>query len=325
MGFNHDGDLELAKSYLKKLARLGVDCLKFQLFRPDRLLSQQVGDEVKNIFRQHHLSTEDYLELVSLAAELDIEIAASVFDPETLNWYVQNTSPPFLKIASGDITYRRLLEAAGETGVPVVLSTGAATRKEIDRALEWLRPAKKIILLHCQPQYPAAEHKLNLRRIKTLADNFNRPVGFSDHSQSELAPAVAAHFGACFWERHVTTDNSRPGPEHSFSLPLADFARLSENLPHTVKRLTEEIISRLASSGQPPKPGDWSDYRLNARRSLAAAHQLEVDEKLTPDAVVELRPATGLPPAEIYDYLGAAVKTPLEAGEIITASHLNFP
>ena len=38
---------------------------------------------------------------------------------------------PAFKVASGDITYHRLLKKIGETGLPIILSAGASNDNEI--------------------------------------------------------------------------------------------------------------------------------------------------------------------------------------------------
>jgi hypothetical protein len=40
----------------------------------------------------------------------------------------------------------------------------------------------QIVLLHCVSQYPAQFEDLNLRAMQTLAQAFEVPVGFSDHT-----------------------------------------------------------------------------------------------------------------------------------------------
>ena len=46
---------------------------------------------------------------------------------------------PAIKIASGDLDFEPVIRAAAASGKPVILSTGAGTFDEIDRAVGWVR------------------------------------------------------------------------------------------------------------------------------------------------------------------------------------------
>ena len=285
--------------------------MKFQLFRTEKLLSRNLQSDVYPIFKNHQLPRKDYQKLCQLAEELEVEIAASVFDLETLAWYLNETSPPFIKIASGDITFKRLLQAAGTSQKPVVLSTAAAKKEEIRRAIDWLGEKKDLHLLHCTPSYPTAEKNINLQRMLHLREEFKLPVGFSDHSTGEEPPLRAAAAGARIWERHVTLDQEMDGPEHSFSMPV-------ERLEKTIDRLKSSPKQPPAVEG-PGLPGTNLDenYRQNARRSLFAGQKIRSGEKLSEDNLRELRPDLGISAAEIDQMDGRTATRSFNRGELI--------
>ena len=43
-----------------------------------------------------------------------------------------------LKLPSGEITNKPLLECAAETGLPLLMSSGMATLEEVQRAVKWI-------------------------------------------------------------------------------------------------------------------------------------------------------------------------------------------
>ncbi|MGM0381610.1 MAG: N-acetylneuraminate synthase family protein, partial [bacterium] len=288
IGFNHNGDISTAKELVEKCARAGADCVKFQLFSAEKLLSKELLADVFPVFKKHELKLSDYLKLEKFARKKNIEIAASVFDREILAWYCQNGRAPFIKIASGDITFKRLLKKAGASNLPVVLSTAAARRKEIEQALNWLGNSANIFLLHCTPHYPTREKQLNLKRIQDLKDEFGLPVGFSDHSTSSQAPLEARGAGSWIWERHVTLDQNMEGPEHSFSLPVEEFSAVINNMK-------KNIVSKPERTGDGLAGTDCNNnYRTNARRSLMAATNISEGERLSQEKIIELRPNRGI-------------------------------
>ena len=72
---------------------------------------------------------------------------------------------PFIKIASADLTNDILLEEVSKFNKPILLSTGASTIKEIERAVDILKPSPEIVLLHCTLNYPTLINNAFLERI----------------------------------------------------------------------------------------------------------------------------------------------------------------
>ena len=96
-------------------------------------------------------------------------------------------------------------------GLPVILSTGMATVEEIGRAVETVRGEgnRNIVLLQCVSAYPSTPADTNLRAMQTLADLFQTPVGYSDHTDGIEIALAAAALGACVIEKHFTTRTKR--------------------------------------------------------------------------------------------------------------------
>ncbi len=267
--------------------------------------------EVYPIFKKHELTREEYLELAKLAGDKNVEIAASIFDLDTLDWYLENTSSPFIKIASGDITFKRLLKKAGGSDTPVILSTAAATGKEIRRAIKWLGPNDDTFLLHCTPFYPTSNEDINLKRMLDLQEKFNLPVGFSDHSTSRQIPLQAAGAGAIIWERHITVDRNMEGPEHGFSMTVDELKRVVTKLKN------KKFHPPGVKNGGIAETALDKDYRKNARRSLFAARKIEPGEKFKKDSLIELRPNRGISAERIEEISRHRAKRTFNKGELI--------
>src|SRR5205823_10440934 len=126
---------------------------------------------------------------------------------------------PLLKNGSDYLVHLPLIRAMAQTGLPTVVSTGMATRVEIEDAVNAFRQAggRDLILLHCTSSYPTPSEDVHLRRIPALAAAFDCPVGFSDHSEGNVAGIGAVALGACFLEKHFTIDKNLSGPDHRFS------------------------------------------------------------------------------------------------------------
>ena len=145
-----------------------------------------------------------------------------------------------LKIASFDIVNKELLRKIASTRKTVIMSTGMATHKEIDEALEILSPnIKNLILLHCISSYPTSQENANLFSIKYLQDNFNCLVGHSDHTNDLKVPLYAASMGAQILEKHFMISDDMDCVDAPVSITESQMKLLVEEL-----RILEKIIGK---------------------------------------------------------------------------------
>lgn len=171
IGFNHNGDVEMAKRMIESAADNGADAVKLQTFVASEMISNTLmaddpdhpGNEIPfyEFFQRYQLSREDYKALIAHAQTLNIPLFSTPFDDASLELLVE-LGVPALKIASPDLTYTPFLEKVAETGLPVVLSTGMGNDAEIGEALRALRKADSVILLHCVSNYPSKYEEMNL-------------------------------------------------------------------------------------------------------------------------------------------------------------------
>ncbi len=231
VGSNYDGDLGVANDFITALGECGADAVKFQTLRRDKLVAPRIrvdGEWVNNPvfenFSNLELPNEWHYILKKRADEHHIEFISSPFYLEAVE-LLENVGVNYYKIASGDITFIPLLDAVGRTGKQVILSTGASSLRDIERALNVLikAGAGQISLLHCVSNYPPQWNEMNLKAIVTLQNAFNLSVGISDHTPGDLVPLAAVALGATIIEKHVTFDRSLSGPDHPFAMTMEEF------------------------------------------------------------------------------------------------------
>lgn len=173
----------------------GADVVKLQLFKAERLYALER-------FRQRLRPFQFPLHRLEEARAIAGTLWASVFDLATL----EEASPHLdgIKIASGDLMYRPLVEAARAEAIrreiPLILSDGAADEEEVRTALRWARDAQ-VILLHCVSAYPASWQDYRLRVLERYR-SWGLEVGLSDHTTSLRAGLIALALGATVLERH---------------------------------------------------------------------------------------------------------------------------
>ena len=96
------------------------------------------------------------------------------------------------------LTNDPILIQASKLKIPIIISCGLAYEHEINRALGIIKKnkIKKIVLLKCTSLYPAPDNLLNIDAIETMKKRFNCIVGYSDHTQDNLACIAAVANGA---------------------------------------------------------------------------------------------------------------------------------
>ena len=317
IGFNHNGDVELAKRMIESAAESGADAVKLQTFVASEMISNTLmaddpdhpGNEIPfyEFFQRYELSREDYKTLIVHARTLNIPLFSTPFDDASLDMLVE-LGVPALKIASPDLTYTPFLERVAETGLPVVLSTGMGDEREIAQALEALTKAKSVILLHCVSNYPSQYDEMNLACLEGLRQCFKLPVGLSDHTLDNLSAVVAASLGAVMIEKHFTLDRKMPGVDQSISMQPEDLCELKSDILNVTKTLGKEK-KEIQESEIPVK--------LSARRSLVARVDIPAGTLLEPDMLACKRPGTGISPADFEKVIGRRAKLDIAHDSLI--------
>ena len=320
IGFNHNGDVGLACEMIKIAAKNGADLVKLQTFIGSELISKtfkapdpdQPNREIflYEFFQRYQLTRKDYTILFEHSRRLGVQLFSTPFDESSLDMLVE-LGVPAIKVASPDLTYLPFLKKVGQTGLPIVLSTGMSTNEEIETALQVVRSEgnENIILLHCVSNYPSQYHEMNLLCIKEMSSRFKVPVGLSDHTLDNLSGVVATSFGAVMIEKHFTIDRKLPGVDQKISIEPSELAILKETTVN-VKTLLGHGEKQIQSSEKPIKQ--------SARRSLVARMDIKLGTTFTTDMISLKRPGTGIPPADFERVVGKKAKKDIRAEQIIT-------
>ena len=318
-GVNHNGSLDMALRLVDAAHAAGADAVKFQTFRAEDLALpgaataayQQGATGETNQFamlRRLELDAAQHQRIAAHCAQRGIEFLSTPFSEEAVDLLV-GLGVKRLKLSSGELVNRPLLEKATATGLPLLLSTGMATLDEVQQAVGWVRAAwaqrgvppqrQALTLLHCTSAYPAPDAALNLRAIVTLQHATGLPVGYSDHSLGNVAALAAAALGARVIEKHLTLDRALPGPDHQASSEPAEFAALARDL----RRLQD----MLGDGVKAPRTNEL-DVRTVARRSVVLAHDLPAGTVLRREHLLLRRPQNGIAAADLDAVVGRTLR-----------------
>lgn len=264
VGHNHGGSVPVAADMIRVAAACGADAVKFQcrdnatLYSP-ALLAQPYENENSygKTYGEHRAAlelTDAGLATCGMVAEQSrVACFATAFDEVSADRIVK-LGMPAIKIASGGLTDLPLLRHVALTGLPIILSTGGGTMREIDAAVECVTAyTDQLAVLHCCAAYPVrdwAQH--NLACIATLRDTYpGLVIGWSGHDNG-IALAVAAYtLGARIIEKHFTLDRSAKGTDHAFSLEPAGLKKMVRDLTRARAALGDGVKRRYASEVAP--------------------------------------------------------------------------
>ena len=210
------------------------------------------------------------------------------------------------KIASLETGDIRLITAIGETGKPLIMSTGATEFHEIIEAVTAFKKTgnNDLTLLVCTSSYPAQPKDAHLRRIELLKKEFEVKVGVSDHTLGIGVSIAAIALGAVAVEKHFTLKRDDGGADAAFSMEPREFSML-----------VNEGRSAAASLGVMEwsmQPSEIESRRL--RRSLFIVKNVKKGDSVTLENIRAIRPGDGLPPKHLSEILGRSFKSDYTAG-----------
>jgi N,N'-diacetyllegionaminate synthase len=321
-GVNHNGSLPLALQLCDAARTTGADAVKFQTFRAEDLVvpgaptasyqARETGEQDQfAMLRKLELSESDHAAIQSHCNAIGIEFFSTPFSIPAIELLLR-LGVRRLKLSSGELTHRQLVERAAATRLPLLISTGMATMDEIRAALQWVKGVRGgtdgVAVLHCTSAYPAPDAALNLRAMVSMKRDLGIAVGYSDHSSGIEAALAAVALGAEVIEKHITLDRTLPGPDHSASLEPAEFGRMVAGI--------RRISDMLGDGVKAPSPDERDTARV-ARRSLVAAQDIPAGCVISESMLISRRPATGIAPESLPQVLGRHSKVAIAAGTVL--------
>lgn len=323
-GVNHNGSLAIAKQLIDAAVDAGVDIIKFQTFKADRLVSKDAkkaeyqkknigdGDDSQyQMLKKLELSDADHQGLVAYCHQSGIRFWSTAFDLESID-FLHALGLDLWKIPSGEITNYPFIKKIASFHEPVIMSTGMCDEQDIKNAMEVLLKngltKDQITILHCNTQYPTPMKDVNLKAMLTIKQDFGTVVGYSDHTQGIEVPIAAVALGAQVIEKHFTLDRSMPGPDHKASLE-------PQELKAMVKAI-RNIEQALGSSEKKVSDSERANIAV-ARKSIVARVFIKKGEILTDDNLTVKRPGTGISPMRWEEVIGTKAKMNYQPDEQI--------
>jgi N,N'-diacetyllegionaminate synthase len=324
-GVNHNGDINTAKKLIDVAAKAGVDFVKFQTFKADKLVSKTTkkasyqsqnindGDDTQySMLKKLELSENDHFELLNYCNQKGVQFLSTGFDEISID-FLDKLNIKLFKIPSGEITNKPYLQHIAFKNKPVILSTGMATISEIKDALIVLTSKglsiDQITVLHCNTEYPTPMEDVNLKAMETIKNELKVKIGYSDHTLGIEVPVAAVALGATVIEKHFTLDRNLPGPDHRASLE-------PDELEHMVSAIRNVELALSGSGRKEPSSSEHKNISV-ARKSIVAARKISKGEKFSPENLTVKRPGNGVSPMLWDNVIGKVAKQNFEEDELI--------
>ena len=314
---NHNGSLERALETIDEAHRRGADAVKLQTYtadtmtidsdRPEFQLTEGpwAGYKLYDLYKWAQTPFEWHQAMFDHARKLGMTVFSTPFD-ETAVDLLESLGTPAYKVASFELTDLPLIEYIAKTGKPIIMSTGMASEKEIEEAVETVHSAgcEQLVLLHCISSYPAPMEQANLAQVMELGKRFKAIPGLSDHTLGTTASVAAVALGACLIEKHFTLSRSDKGPDSDFSIEPDELERLCVD--------TKDAWAATGKVGYSRQKAEQGNRQF--RRSIYYVKDLAAGDVIRESDIRRIRPGAGLDPKFFRDVIGKRLTMDVKHG-----------
>jgi len=324
-GVNHNGDIKLAEQLIDKAAEAGVDYVKFQTFKANKIVVKSLSkaeyqknntgnsDSQYEMLKKFELSEKDHDQLKAYAKTKNISFFSTAFDVDSVS-YLKSLGFEHAKIPSGEITNLPYLRAIAQNFDKIILSTGMADLSEIHDAFQALlangTKKENITILHCTTDYPTAMQDVNLKAMLHIQNEFGIDIGYSDHTLGIEVPIAAVALGAKVIEKHFTLDRNMDGPDHAASLE-------PNELKEMVKAIRNVEVAIAGSGIKEPAQSELKN-RAVARKCIVALKAIKKGELFSEQNLTVKRSGSGISPMKWDEVIGKSATKDFNTDELIS-------
>jgi len=324
-GVNHNGSLENAFRLVDAAVDAGVDYVKFQTFKADKLVAKSAKkadyqiqntkdekDSQLDMLKKLELSYDDHEQLIRYCNQKNINFFSTAFDLDSLQ-YLKDIGLGLVKVPSGEITNLPYLRMVAKLFDKVILSTGMSTLEDIRLAIDVFTKEgvnkEDITILHCNTEYPTPMQDVNMKAMLHIGSTFDTEIGYSDHTLGIEVPIAAVALGARVIEKHFTLDKHMEGPDHAASLEPSELKAMVLAI-----RNIEQAIS--GSGLKEPSESEKKNIAI-ARKSIVAKVAIKKGEVFSEENLTVKRPGSGISPMCWDEVVGKIAEQNFEEDDLI--------
>lgn len=318
-GINHNGELEKAFAMIEVAKKCGADAVKFQTFKAEEFIAdpkqkytyksqgKKITESMLKMFKRYEFSCGEWF---AIKKKCDKEKIVFMSTPQNYSdlELLLKIGIPAIKVGSDDFTNTSLLKSYAKTKLPIILSCGMADFKEICSSLTAIGALSgyPTVLLLCTSQYPTPPQDVNILKMVTLRKEFpDLVLGYSDHTEGQVAAILAVSMGAVVFEKHFTLDHSLPGPDHWFSED-----------PDGLKKWITAINTSYSMLGKFELKPTIAEQKMRkiARRTIVVLNDLIKGDVLSSENIGLRRTEEGMSARQYETILGKKAKHSIHKG-----------
>ena len=298
IGVNHNNNMALAKKMISAAKKAGADAVKFQTFNTEEFVTRKTP-KVKyqkkytnpksshfDMIKSLELSKSNHKVIKNFCVKKKINFLSTPYDINSAK-FLKKLGCKIFKTASADIVDLELHAYLAKNKKKVLISTGMSNLEEINQCVKIYKKYSNnnYVLLHCVSNYPCSLKSLNLKAISLIKERFKTKVGYSDHSNGNLAAVASVVLGASVVEKHFTINRGLPGPDQKASSTPNEFSKMVREI-----RKTELIL------GKKIKKCQKEELQMSkvSRKSLTLIKNLKKMQVLKRNYLKLKRPGTGI-------------------------------
>lgn len=317
VGSVHDGSFGNAQKLIEAAAKCGTDAVKFQThiaeaetLRDAPMPPYFKGEPRYEYFRRTGFSLEQWKALKAHCEANNVEFISSPFSIAAVE-LLEEVGVKRYKVGSGEVTNLPMLHVIGQTGKPVLLSSGMSTWAELDEAVDTLlRYHRQITVLQCTSEYPCPYEEVGLNVMLEMKARYGLPVGLSDHTLTPYASFAAVALGAAVIEKHFTFSRLMYGSDAPHSLEPHEFRVLSEGIRAIEMLLSSHVDKDTMASRM-------VEMKAIFEKSLVSACNIPVGTRITSEMIAIKKPGTGIPARRLQDMIGRVALRDIPADTLL--------
>jgi len=352
-GVNHNGDEKKAIDLVDAAIASGVDIVKFQTFKSERLVtstakqakyqSQNIGkvEPQLEMLKRLELSFPAHQRIKNYCDTKGIGYLSTAFDSESLTFLVGELKLSQLKIPSGELTNAPFVLEHALTGCQLIVSTGMATLEEVQSALQVIAfGLLKVdgLLTANAPNEQAFFEAFNSKRgqelllkyvtllhctteYPTAPENVNIRAMDTLKDNFSLAVGYSDHSLGITIPIVAVARGAKVIEKHftlDRSLPGPDHkASLEPQELTAMVKAIRDVESAFGTGLKQPTLTEQANS-IAARKSLIAASTIEKGELFSNKNIAIKRPGDGMSPNKYWALLGQQASKNYQAGDILS-------
>lgn len=316
---SHDGSLGMAHAFIDAIANAGADAVKFQTHigaaestpgEPWRVKFSLQDVTRYDYWKRMEFTEEQWHGLKTHADKRGLIFLSSPFSIEAVDLLIR-VGVRAWKVASGEVTNAQMFGRMLATGLPILLSTGMSSLKEIDTVVELVRAhGVPLTVLQCTTAYPCPPEQVGLNLIPYFRERYGCAVGLSDHSGTIYSGLAAVTLGIEVLEVHVALNREMFGPDVPASVTTTELRQLVEGI-RFIEKMKANPVDKDAMAAE------MVSLRNLFTKSVVARVDLSAGTVLREEHLAVKKPGTGIPASRLPELIGHRLRRAVKADELL--------